>query len=56
MGRLAGTVEGDDDRKADGHFGGGDGDDEEDEYLRVEVLVTRDKPVARRRPVRDSRR
>src|SRR5262245_38777996 len=39
MGGLALAIEGDDERKPDRHFGGGDGHDEEYEDLSIEVVV-----------------
>src|SRR6187549_2328953 len=35
--RLPGAIEGDDDGQADGHLGGGHGDNQEDKHLRVVV-------------------
>src|SRR5271154_7007215 len=47
VGRLPGAVEGDDDREADRHLSRGDGDDEENEDLRVVVGQAIDKVEAR---------
>ena len=52
MGGLAGAIEGDDDGEADRDFGGSDGDDEEDQDLRVvigEAIVADGESAKRRR-------